>query len=521
MSRASRRVLGSASQNGHPRAALHHSPASSLASGSEQDFHDLQCPICFKSMVSLQNLNDHLDAYHNEVAEAVDEIGVRSWFQRQLKKGTKLAPVAAISKTLKLSEEFQRNGSSDSAMGGSQDTNEIVSRSHWQSETAHSKCSFPGCDPRTSNYRFRAINCRHCGKIFCERHTLYQMRLSRTANYEPVRGSWCRVCRPCYEGRPWYNDKEGTSRDLTLQFHSRRKQVVDRLQLEHNRLGKRLGVLLQAVAAEPPEARSLLSLFAANRGSQQSLIEQSVVPWEDESLETKCRICHRLYAYDNPKDHCRLCGKVVCADKARKCSVIEYFNDQEAIDKRNDSRIRLRLCIICTQTLFGGQDVRNDLSSKSAYALTYSNLQSYKMSIERLMSRFEGLLTTLNDEKHDRKTQLLEIRRIRQRLQDAFVQFEMTAKKVKHTPTEISSERKVQEAIYRSAVQFLQQHMVTLQSIPIFHGTKEAGQEREEESPEPVKDQTELHEELTTFTEQRVRFSLGSGKSTDRYTDKL
>lgn len=508
MSRASRRVLGSAAAQSSQlystdqrQSSLNSSPAT-----AEAEFEGLECPICSKSMISLQYLNDHLDTDHNEVANAVHEIGVRSWFQRQIIKGTKLGPVAAISKTLKLNEDFQRNGSPAGRNDSSQDTDELVSRSHWQSEVAECLCSFPGCDPKLSN-RYRPINCRHCGKIFCERHTLYQMRLSRSANYEPVRGIWCRVCELCYTGREWYCDKEGTSKDHLLEFNAHRKQVVDRLYLDRNRLEKRLGILLQAIAAEAPDTRSFSSFFT-KRGSQQKLVEQYVVPWEDEALEDMCRICRTLYSYDNPNSHCRLCGKVVCVDRVRKCSTIEEFDVRTTIEKHNSPKISLRLCSACLFPLFGRQALRDQLSSVPAYGSSYTTLQSYEVSIERLMPRFRGLLTSLNDDTQNRKSQLIEIRRVRQRLQDAFAQFEAAAKKIKSTPTEIKSERKIQEAIYKSAVQFLQQHMVTLQSIPVSDGgmvSKDQGERAE--SPEAIehrKDQRSLHEELTSFTEQRV-----------------
>ncbi|KAL1888895.1 carboxypeptidase Y-deficient [Sporothrix stenoceras] len=35
---------------------------------------------------------------------------------------------------------------------------------------------------------------------------MYQTKLSRSANYDPVRGYWARVCETCYKSRPGYND---------------------------------------------------------------------------------------------------------------------------------------------------------------------------------------------------------------------------------------------------------------------------------------------------------------------------
>lgn len=38
---------------------------------------------------------------------------------------------------------------------------------------------------------------------------MYQMKLSRSAQHEPVRGFWCRVCETCYKSREGYNDHKG------------------------------------------------------------------------------------------------------------------------------------------------------------------------------------------------------------------------------------------------------------------------------------------------------------------------
>lgn len=38
---------------------------------------------------------------------------------------------------------------------------------------------------------------------------MYQMKLSRSAHPEPVRGIWCRVCETCYKSRDGYNDTKG------------------------------------------------------------------------------------------------------------------------------------------------------------------------------------------------------------------------------------------------------------------------------------------------------------------------
>ena len=45
---------------------------------------------------------------------------------------------------------------------------------------------------------------------------MYQMKLSRSAQHEPVRGFWCRVCETCYKSREGYNDHQGTTSWIIL-----------------------------------------------------------------------------------------------------------------------------------------------------------------------------------------------------------------------------------------------------------------------------------------------------------------
>ena len=48
-----------------------------------------------------------------------------------------------------------------------------------------------------------------CGRLYCDAHTNYQMRLSADARHDPVNGFWSRVCIVCYAGREGYNNHQG------------------------------------------------------------------------------------------------------------------------------------------------------------------------------------------------------------------------------------------------------------------------------------------------------------------------
>lgn len=500
---AATRIYGGTIDRDPSDAAVSRSPES-------LDIREIVCPICGFYMVSVQSLNTHLETDHGEYAEAIHEIGVGSWLQRQITKSTKLNAVASIGKNLMITEEFRRNGSSVSGLEAAQDTDDVVSRQHWETERVDSHCRAENCDATKGARKYRSIHCRRCGKIYCEKHTLYQIRLSRSANYEPTRGIWCRVCKSCYEDRDWYSSNHGASTNHLLQFAQSRQVVVDRLDLDRNRLEKRLGTLLDALAKSVPDRGSLKSFFLS-RYAIQSTLEQSIVPWDDAETEFQCRFCHTLYGYNNPKSHCRLCGKVVCGDIARNCSRLETFNPV-LVAGVVKSKLQLRMCKNCTSTLFGSQMLKDLLDSAPDYGSTYSSMQLFKISIEKLLSRFKILLGSLTSEPIAREAPdsvTHEINRTRRRLLEAFAQYEATAKKVKGCTSFSDSDCKIQEAIYRSAVHFMQMHMSTLRYNPIASG-QISDENQHEISGDPqsgrcnMKEQLQLHEEVAAFAEQKV-----------------
>jgi rabenosyn-5 len=153
---------------------------------------------------------------------------------------------------------------------------------------------------------------------------MYKMKLSRSAQHEPVRGLWCRVCETCYKSRDGYNDRTGFERSHTLDFEHFRRKTVDKTLLEVSRLEKRLTKLTQLLANPLPEQTSTASNLLwplAGAKAQRKQIEQSVVDWEDDASVTRCPFCQQEFStYTFRRHHCRLCGRVVCGDPLTDCS---------------------------------------------------------------------------------------------------------------------------------------------------------------------------------------------------------
>jgi hypothetical protein len=120
-------------------------------------------------MITLLQLNRHLDDVHREVEEVQKET-VKSWFKKRMIKAKSLPPVVALNQKLGKSEPFERNGelsgtgavgmesAAAAATATATVTDEIVTRKHWQQETGNDYCAEPSCGKPLTNKNGH-INC--------------------------------------------------------------------------------------------------------------------------------------------------------------------------------------------------------------------------------------------------------------------------------------------------------------------------------------------------------------------------
>jgi rabenosyn-5 len=277
--------------------------------------------------------NRHLDDDHQELPE-VEQDEVKTWFNKQVVKAKKFQPLAVINQKLKGLDVFESNDSpttptaSPVALPGSRvqtpeyrpDPDDLVTKTHWQRQGYNDVCTEPACGKRLGSVNGN-VNCRKCGRLFCEDHTMYQMKLSRSAQHEPVRGLWCRVCETCFKSREGYNDHHGYIRDHTNDFMAMRRKTVDKAYLEISRLEKRLTKLTQLLANPPEEVSGTNGGLLSGQKAQRKMLEQSVVTWEEDTKVFKCPFCQQEFGqWTFRRHHCRLCGRVVCADPRTGCS---------------------------------------------------------------------------------------------------------------------------------------------------------------------------------------------------------
>ncbi|KAJ0318589.1 hypothetical protein COL5a_010565 [Colletotrichum fioriniae] len=475
----------------------------------------LVCPICEEEMLTLLQLNRHIDDNHQELPE-VEQDEVRTWFDKQVLKAKRFQPLSIINQKLRGLDVFESNESLPIAppttaklIEGPIDPDELITRSHWQRQTSNDRCTDPTCGKGLGAVN-GSINCRNCGRLFCEEHTMYQMKLSRSAQHDPVRGYWVRVCETCYKSRDGYNDHNGVLIDHTSTFAEMRRKRVERQNLEVARLEKRLTKLTQLLANAPEDVTtnggSLLSPVAALAGqkNQRKLIEQSVVTWEDDASVTQCPYCQQEFgSWTFRRHHCRICGRVVCADPLTGCSseVGLSIASRESQSTASSSRvprltisatspatekpptaaqpgqlsIDVRMCRECNHTIFAKRDFASTISHKPADQRAYETLRQFERGIRQLMPIFQRTLLALQPEGDDgvesskpppTHAQIQEASKIRKRLTDAFTKYDTAARRLRDMKTTSKTQLRLQQAVYAAASTFLHTHMLTLKSVP-------------------------------------------------------
>jgi rabenosyn-5 len=113
-------------------------------------------------------------------------------------------------------------------------------------------------------------------------------------------------------------------------------------------------------------------------------------------------------------------------------------------------------------------------------------------------------LTTRESEQIPTKAQLDEAQKVRKRLLDLFTQYDATSKRIIQSPSSSPTDVRVQTAMNQSAIQFLQMHMLPLQSLPkILSGKGKNGKSPLSENGISSTKEKELKEKMMVLEEQK------------------
>ncbi|KAI0150724.1 FYVE zinc finger protein [Xylariaceae sp. FL1272] len=450
----------------------------------------LVCPICDEEMLTLLQLNRHIDDNHQELP-GFEQDEVKSWIDKQVLKAKRFQPLSLINLKLRGLDVFESNesqptpppvsvrtGQRPPAPEPTIDPDDLITTTHWQRQGMNDPCTDPACDKRLGPVN-GSINCRQCGRLFCEEHTMYQMKLSRSAAHEPVRGYWYRVCETCYKSREGYNDHDGFSRNHTQAFAAIRRKNIDQQTLESSRLEKRLTKLTRLLANPPMEistngSGSLLSSSLTSQRNQRKAIEQSVVTWEEDAKVPKCPFCKQEFgSWTFRRHHCRICGKVVCADPQTGCSTevgLNVANTSNTPSEKPESgtvQIDVRICQDCKTTIFSKRDFAESVVRKPPDQRAYETMRQFERGIELLLPSFQRALIPLQDEDNPPShAQIQEAGKLRKRLTDSFTKYDVAARRLRDMKTDSATQQRLQKAVYAAASGFLHMHMLPLKNLP-------------------------------------------------------
>lgn len=326
---------------------------------------DVVCPICNEQMISLYQLNQHIDDEHNtsEVTSGTDEINEdtnasvipkvlsNEFINNDLTKWSRKKPSQEIvtpvkRKTIKLdlidnSKEFSLSDNTTTNEGSLQDVRSNASspsvdklraritRVHWKKPlTSQNVCANPTCN-KSLNVKNGIVNCRKCGDLFCNHHTYNKVRLRNFEDdkeplYDTTKaGQWCRCCEKCYLAKPdLVQGTQSNVHDLTSIFLQKRQLHVDNKELVRNKIQKRFikVVNLHADKYLSTKDKTILNIrWLSLNNSKNSILEneKEIVgydSWQIDATITHCYICLTKFNMLIRKHHCRLCGKIVCDD---------------------------------------------------------------------------------------------------------------------------------------------------------------------------------------------------------------
>ncbi|CEP08668.1 hypothetical protein [Parasitella parasitica] len=519
------------------------------------------------------HLQQHLD---NEHSEEDSKSAILSWFRNAQKKvqtslstpiKTGLSPPKSSSSNLKqwmepsLMSSFQSLSLSNSSnptffVSDTERQDEFVTRDHWQRETGNDKCSISGCHKIVGKSGAGRQHCRSCGKLYCDLHTQYEIKLNRQAHHDPQHGVWCKVCSNCYIGRKGYLDHDGATRSKTAFFLKQREKTIDRVYLESNRLEKRLEKLArihQSTDSKKPNASggdrlgsglpspssaslnsftldrsdstssrdslgSMLSpksSFVSNSNSILSMKlkyrdgEQSVTKWEDDRTVKTCPYCENSFTLINRKHHCRLCGKVVCGN-ARCSQMVPLFTDMSS-DTFDDEPVGdTRACRDCQRSVFR-RKLRNEEASKPLPIIQlYNQLAITRRNIEKQLPKFHETILMLEKENIKAHTHesFIKAATIRKSLLDNFTLYDTLAKSIKTLPVRSACMKRLQANICNAANIYLQQNMLPLQMLPRILKSEKATNKKSAGGKSGTPDKPDLQAQLSTYMEQ---YSLVEG----------
>lgn len=522
----------------------------------------IECPICGEAMVTLSQLNQHIDDSHSQercLQESMEEPSLsvpKTADSARASEGNDV-PIGSSNKQ---SIKVDRHG--DSELGSSEMSHrgERLTRAHWQKPFARKGNVCQECD-KPLNVKTGMVNCRMCGELFCSEHSKHVAKLANGTSsqdavvYDAQKGRFAQVCRGCFENKPVFAlGPQANSVDLTETFVLHRTQATERMQISRQVIVHRY-IKLVEVLTQALQDGWLGGVFLYSN-SRLVVQEKEIVPWQLDREVSHCRICLEKFSVFLRKHHCRLCGFVVNERKSvphEKVDFPDYCSVQVPVPlflaklpglnyspnvRQNWARCvhescpgySFRCCKVCKNLLVG--HVRDDGPPSDAgdVVAEYNLFLRKKSSIMVIIDRYRDLVQENSDKTSTRSKLLGKLSDCMHELEvwlRAFTSRYLHEKEGKLVPRDPSSYGKLASNVHAAAIMFLQHTLLEIKRRNDELRTSEkqrlAEQTRHvQENHLLTKRQVrELREQLMVLNEQQfiVQNSMAAAKKARRFDE--
>lgn len=361
-------------KNGSPEAVSGLTPETGAMGPETDPSASISCPICQENMVSLLQLNQHLDDAHGaqtptrspssiglkvdrplgRISPNVDQAWIKG-IMPSIDSATELvSPLRRKGIKIDLLDDNRGFSLSETALEEPsrllgplvlpEPVQTTLSRAHWKQPNSQSLCFQKDCG-RALNVKNGIVNCRRCGNLFCNDHVRFKVRLKNGVSlpeYDASKaGVWGRCCSTCYWNKPDLSTgTQANSEDLTDPFRTIRLRVLEEKQLHHGKLQKRLirvanlraSFYLQAANAKAAGGLVFGFLWSSDGPLTKEKVDEQeqqiagLENWQAENAVSHCTICFNRFGFLVRKHHCRLCGRIVCEDPFNQQSVACSIN---------------------------------------------------------------------------------------------------------------------------------------------------------------------------------------------------
>ncbi|KAL7754202.1 Pre-mRNA-splicing factor sap61 [Sorochytrium milnesiophthora] len=379
--------------------------------GSSGGTGELFCPICQEALLTLGQLNQHLDDAHQLNTLASDtQDAVLSWVK------------GAIDKT---SEKLRRGGfNSLRQLAGSVDATVAAAAG-----VDDNRASTPllRTSPSLSSIVASSPALSVPSPVLRER---------RKSDAEFIR-------------RAPNDDGELILRKRTALFRGCRKKVLERVHLEANRLQKRLDKIIE-LRHDPSATKAQ---------------EETVVAWQPDNDVLFCPLCSQAFSLLNRKHHCRLCGRVVCGNA--RCSAL-YTGEGDSPKLQEHP---IRMCNDCLRVI--KQQRPNELSADSKQLIKqYETIRQRRSEVADAIIKFNELVLNLRkgskrtEDERVMQKQYQRAAAYRQQLVSWFGEIETASKRINMLPKTSTCLKRLHQNILLATNQYLQTHMLALSLLP-------------------------------------------------------